>query len=664
MKYMEVLSNSLILVFLAVMLVLPANAALLSAGPTSTVNGFPLWYTDANNLNLSLCLDQNGLCVLPKAPESLLLPPGPATTVTFDPALPIVFPPSVPPFFPPGNFPVESSYWNAVAKVNVGNLSQQATISLGLFASFVSINPPAFKDLVPENTHQTTFLRTDFRLPLVAGVLTPNSTYTVIEPFGIHTFTTDAAGIPVAAKGKVVILLQDPVAPVALDFVSLIPATTTLIGPFLTWTPPLPPPDPITGNLYIGDPLALHTITPGPTGVAVFSITGPNAGGPGVNIATQTLWSVSGKIADVIPPVIVSTNATPPVIEAGSASTLTVAATDNIGVSQVTADLSQMGMLGGTATINGAQVPTNSLGTGSGTFTIDTNGNTLSFNIAFSGLSGPETVSHIHGPALPGQNAGILFLLPLGSPKVGVWNYPQAQESNITSGLTYVNIHSTIFPAGEIRGQIITAPTVGMNLVVGSKINGNWKITLSPTATGTFTLPVTAIDGSGNAAVSNVVLTVVAPPVVTASPNVVTPGNATNVTITVTQGGVPAGSATVTLSGAVLPAPLTGITDINGNASFSVNAIGAGTINVTATNPAFLSPGLATITASLPFVKGDANGNNVLDVSDALFTLQAVAGLRTLTATQTTAADVNGNGVMDVVDGLFIAQAVAGTRTL
>ena len=100
--------------------------------------------------------------------------------------------------------------------------------------------------------------------------------------------------------------------------------------------------------------------------------------------------------------------------------------------------------------------PTNASTTavGFGAFVINTAQNTLKFNISFSGLSGTETGAHIHGFALPGANAPILFTLPLGSPKVGVWNYSEAQESDILTGKTYINIHSSVFPDGEIHGQI------------------------------------------------------------------------------------------------------------------------------------------------------------------------------------------------------------------
>jgi hypothetical protein len=101
--------------------------------------------------------------------------------------------------------------------------------------------------------------------------------------------------------------------------------------------------------------------------------------------------------------------------------------------------------------------PTGSPALGCGRFVIDTNANTLSFYIVFGGMMGAETAAHIHGPAGPGANAGVLFNLPAGSPKVGVWNYPEALEQDILECRTYVNVHSSVFPGGEIRGQVCKA---------------------------------------------------------------------------------------------------------------------------------------------------------------------------------------------------------------
>src|SRR5204863_7688459 len=104
-------------------------------------------------------------------------------------------------------------------------------------------------------------------------------------------------------------------------------------------------------------------------------------------------------------------------------------------------------------TLNGLQeVPPNgSAATGSASIEVNTLLNRLGYNITFSGLGSAETMAHIHGFAPPGMNAGIIHTLPLGSPKIGVFNYAEADEANILNGLSYVNIHSVNFPNGEIR---------------------------------------------------------------------------------------------------------------------------------------------------------------------------------------------------------------------
>jgi len=99
-------------------------------------------------------------------------------------------------------------------------------------------------------------------------------------------------------------------------------------------------------------------------------------------------------------------------------------------------------------------------GTGTGTALLtynDTSGD-LSWNVTWSGLSGTTTVAHFHGPALPNQNAGVqVDFLSLGgglNPSMGTTAITSAQGTDLLAGLWYVNVHSTAFPGGEIRGQI------------------------------------------------------------------------------------------------------------------------------------------------------------------------------------------------------------------
>jgi glucose/arabinose dehydrogenase len=104
--------------------------------------------------------------------------------------------------------------------------------------------------------------------------------------------------------------------------------------------------------------------------------------------------------------------------------------------------------------------PTGSAGTGNGTFSLD--GNTLTFNVAYSGLSGPATGAHIHGPAGGAQNASVLInLAPFNGSGFGASGnlsgsvtLTHAQRYFLLGSQTYVNLHTAAFPNGEIRGQI------------------------------------------------------------------------------------------------------------------------------------------------------------------------------------------------------------------
>jgi hypothetical protein len=109
------------------------------------------------------------------------------------------------------------------------------------------------------------------------------------------------------------------------------------------------------------------------------------------------------------------------------------------------------------ADIDGGQEvpPVGTPATGQGSFQLLADG-TLQFKISYSGLLSPETAAHIHGPAPPGMNAGVLFPLPAGNPKFGTTPVlTGVQRTHLQNGQLYVNIHTTGNPGGEIRGQIV-----------------------------------------------------------------------------------------------------------------------------------------------------------------------------------------------------------------
>ncbi|MBI2927724.1 MAG: immunoglobulin domain-containing protein [Verrucomicrobia bacterium] len=120
-----------------------------------------------------------------------------------------------------------------------------------------------------------------------------------------------------------------------------------------------------------------------------------------------------------------------------------------------------------TVTLSGAAerpTPVTTAGTGSGTLMLD--GNKLTVDITYSGLTGTVSAGHIHGPATAEQATGVLQgLIPAlgaaggtaGTIK-GEVNVNSATASHMINGLTYVNIHTSFAGGGEIRGQAVPQP--------------------------------------------------------------------------------------------------------------------------------------------------------------------------------------------------------------
>lgn len=110
------------------------------------------------------------------------------------------------------------------------------------------------------------------------------------------------------------------------------------------------------------------------------------------------------------------------------------------------------------AKLDGAdEVPsTNSKGTGAAVVTYDTASRKLTWKITYSGLSGPATMAHFHGPAEPGKNAGpVVPITTLTSPMEGSATLTEAQAAELLAGKLYVNIHTAENKSGEIRGQVV-----------------------------------------------------------------------------------------------------------------------------------------------------------------------------------------------------------------
>lgn len=111
--------------------------------------------------------------------------------------------------------------------------------------------------------------------------------------------------------------------------------------------------------------------------------------------------------------------------------------------------------------------------TGTATVVLNAAQTQLSITVAFQNLIGTYSNSHIHGPATPGQNAGVRWGFT-GAPAGWVFSngnhdgtltnflvttgITATDVANLDNGLFYVNIHSSTSPGGEIRGQLGLAP--------------------------------------------------------------------------------------------------------------------------------------------------------------------------------------------------------------
>ena len=101
--------------------------------------------------------------------------------------------------------------------------------------------------------------------------------------------------------------------------------------------------------------------------------------------------------------------------------------------------------------------PTGTPGKGTADGSYDTVTHKLDYTLSWTGLTGPATMAHFHGPAAAGVNAGVV--LPLGnspiSPLGGSATLTDAQAAQLQSGQWYANVHTAAHPKGEIRGQML-----------------------------------------------------------------------------------------------------------------------------------------------------------------------------------------------------------------
>ncbi|MEJ7769362.1 MAG: CHRD domain-containing protein [Chitinophagaceae bacterium] len=94
--------------------------------------------------------------------------------------------------------------------------------------------------------------------------------------------------------------------------------------------------------------------------------------------------------------------------------------------------------------------------------TYDKKSHMLTYSISWSNLTGNPIGSHIHGAGPRGVNRPVRHDFTSLIPKTPSGTFKNSvlvdgvsiKEDSLLKGFYYLNIHTTLFPAGEIRGQI------------------------------------------------------------------------------------------------------------------------------------------------------------------------------------------------------------------
>jgi len=249
---------------------------------------------------------------------------------------------------------------------------------------------------------------------------------------------------------------------------------------------------------------------------------------------------------------------------------------------------------------SGSQETPSNNSTATGTFVGAYNDVTdsLIYTITFSGLGSNVTAAHFHGFVPPGIQGPVFFFPVNPSFPTGVVSgtfvdsvkLTQGQEDSLKMGLIYFNIHTSNFPAGEIRAQLflqdasfvlpdISCPTdinantdpgvctanvtfAATTAVAGTPASiiyyriGNTAIT-SPRVfpLGTTTVIATALNGAGYDSCSfKVTVRDVTPPVITCPANITLPNAPSQCGATATYTATATDNCTSTVTITVQPA--------------------------------------------------------------------------------------------------------------
>ena len=126
-------------------------------------------------------------------------------------------------------------------------------------------------------------------------------------------------------------------------------------------------------------------------------------------------------------------------------------------------DADNMYTLSGSAS-GAKEIPANtSTGTATISGTYNKASNSLSYTINWTGLTGNVSVAHFHGPASGTETASPMLDITIGTNGTSgtvssTVTVTDAFENALLDGKIYYNLHSALYPNGEVRSQVTTSP--------------------------------------------------------------------------------------------------------------------------------------------------------------------------------------------------------------
>jgi len=509
---------------------------LAAVGAPHPANGYPRWYLDKNGLQLGQCLDTTN----PADPCVLGIVAGsPAPNVLPNPAAALSF---------LGNFPNEFFYWRTTADISGigGTAGNRARLVISTQGGFGGPN------LTPADGAAAIGVFARHRLRVLPGGLVPGATYTFTGPLGTMSLVADATGSINSTSDQGCIPTPGAVPP-PCNFAAVL--TTTNAGPFLTWDPAVAP---LPAAGFIGEGLIAHSITGSPAGNNFFRVSGPNVGGPGVNVVeTNQFVNVVGKIY-VRPATSTTLTSTPNPSVFGQAVTLSATVRGPVGDPLVPTGTVTFKdgatTLAAVALVNGsASLVTSALGAGAHSLTASYSGS-LEFAVSTSAVV-TQTVNK-------GQTTTTLTSTP--------------NPSTAGQAVTLSTTVTAVAPAVGVPTGSVTFMDGATPLATVALVNGNASLVTSALTTGNHSL--TAVyGGSANFLTStspavNQVVNSQTTTSLTAPPNPSVIGQAVTLTAVVSPvapgTGVPTGTVTFRDGATVLAT----VTLANGSASLAVGS--------------------------------------------------------------------------------------------